>query len=263
MSRELRFRLGDLLAGEPRCDFFGDEELVGFVEDRLGAARLDAFDRHATGCVSCTELVDDLKVFRKLTTAGVTVPAELASFRTVDARVRRRLSRVALGGRLRTFFYWLSPVLVSLLAVLFFWPATEHMIREIETMPFLPPPAVRSADLGLVWRQAGEAWSAGNMERAATLLEVAVAESPGEADLQFYLGHARLLSGDAEGAVAALQLADRLQTDAPSEHTRWMLAAALERVERGEEACTALRSIVEIGATRAADARDIVERACR
>jgi len=263
VSRELRFRLGDLLADGPRCDFFGDEELAGFVENRLGAARLDAFDRHVAGCVSCSELVDDLAMFRKLTTAGVTIPAELASFRTVDGGVRRRLSRVALGSRLRTLFYWLSPVLVSLLAVLLFWPSPEFMIREIETMPFLPPPAVRSADLGQAWRQVGEAWGAGDMQRAATLLEAAVAQSPEEADLQFYLGHARLLNGETERAAAALRQADRLQSDAPSEHTRWMLAAALERIDREEEACAALRSIVEIGATRASEARGIVERDCR
>lgn len=263
MSRELRFRLGDLLADGPRCDFLGDEELIDFVENRLGATRHDAFHRHVVGCASCSELVDDLAIFRKLTAAGVIVPAELAAFRAADSGVRRRLSRIVLGSRLRTLFYWLSPVLVSLLAVLLLWPSPSRMTGEIETMPFLPPPAVRSADLGQVWRQVGEAWSAGEMRHAAALLEAAVAESPQEADLQFYLGYARLRNGEPGRALDALQQADRLQADAPSEHTRWMLAAALERVDRKDEACAALRSVVEIGATRASAAREIVERDCR
>ena len=100
------------------------------------------------------------------------------------------------------------------------------------------------------------------MPRALSRLERAAAAGSEDASLWFYLGQARLLAGDARGAVDALRRADALEIDAPSEHTRWMLAAALERTGRQDEACAALRSVAEIGGTRSAAARARVARWC-
>jgi uncharacterized protein HemY len=94
------------------------------------------------------------------------------------------------------------------------------------------------------------------------LLEQAVVDRPEDADLWFYLGLARVRAGDASGAIEALERADRLQAPLHSEHTRWMLAAAFERVDRKAEACASLASVVELDASRATAARRIADRYC-
>lgn len=262
MSSELRFRLGDLLEGPTRCVFLDDEEMMRLVDGRLAGPRLEAFERHAPGCPSCHELADDLQMFRDLTTSGVTVPAEIKAFEQTDAAVRQKLERISLGRRLRSLLYWLSPALATVLVAVFLWPQ-PRLIARIEPVPVMPPTAVRSPDLSQAWQRIAEAWQAGDLATTAELLEAAVAQAPQDADLLFYLGQTRLLRGEAAAAAEALERADVIQRAAISEHTRWMLAAAFERTDRVDEACAALRSVVQIGATRASAAREIVARRCR
>ena len=259
----LRFRLGELLGDDSRCEHLSPEELMSLVEGRLDAARLEALERHARSCAACSELLDDVETFRGLTNSGVTVASEHRAYLDSDARIRRRLGLVRRTPRFRWFYTWAVPAIAAML-VLVVWlsPGDELLIANVERMPLVPPPTVRTVDSTEAWRQIALAWNDGDMSGAIALLESTVEESEEDASLWFYLGHARLLAGDAAGAVEALSRADSLELDAPSEHTRWMLAAALERVDRRDEACAALRSVVEIGGSRAAAARRLVERSC-
>jgi tetratricopeptide (TPR) repeat protein len=259
---ELRFRLGELLEGPDRCPFLDDEETMRLVDGRLPHPRLEAFERHAAACPACRELADDVGLFHDLTTAGVTVPSESKAFERTDGAVRRALERVTLGRRLRAWLYWLTPALAMVVLLLLLRPEAR-MIADLDPVPVLPPPVVRSPGLDRDWQRIATAWQEGDLERTAELLQQAVAETPQDADLLFYLGQAQLLRGREGAAIELLERVDALQRPAISEHTRWMLAAALERSGREREACAALRSVVEIGGTRAASAREIVKRRCR
>lgn len=263
MITQLHFRLGELLGDDTRCEHLFPEELVSLVEGRLSVDRLEALEQHARTCAACSELLDDVETFRKLTSSGVTISSEHGAFLESDARIRRRLGLSRLALRFRWFVTWLVPAFAAmLLLVVWFSPGDEQLIADIERMPLVPPPTVRTVDSTEAWQQIELAWGADDMPRALALLESTVGDSTEDASLWFYLGQARLLAGDAAGAVDALGRSDALESDAPSEHTRWMLAAALERIDRRDEACEALRSVVEIGGSRAAVARERVERSC-
>jgi hypothetical protein len=260
---QLHFRLGELLGVDSRCENLSPDELMSLVEGRLDGARLDALEQHARSCTACSELLDDVETFRQLTSSGVTVTSEHKTFLESDARIRRRLGLARRLPRFRWFYTWAVPAIAAvLLLVVWLAPGDELLIVNVERMPLVPPPTVRTIDATEAWRQIGQAWDAGDMARAVLLLESAVEVADEDASLWFYLGHARLLAGDAAGAVEALNRSDRLEAVAPSEHTRWMLAAALERIDRRDEACAALRSVVEIGGSRAPAARERVERSC-
>ena len=261
VSSQQPFRLGDLLEGPARCSFLSEDETIGLVDGRLAAPRLVAFERHVVACPACGELADDLQLFRDLTTSGVTIPAEIRAFERTNDSMLEKLNRISLRRRLRDLFYWLSPILVTVLLAVFLWPQSR-LIAEIEPVELVPPPAVRSLDVSQAWQRIADAWESGDLASAADRLEAAVADDPQSADLLFYLGQARLLLGEPAAAVEMLERADAIQQPAISEHTRWMLAAALERTGRRDEACSALRSVVEVDATRAGAAREIVARRC-
>jgi hypothetical protein len=260
---QLHFRLGELLGVDSRCENLSPDELMSLVEGRLDGARLEALEQHARSCTACSELIDDVETFRQLTSSGVAVASEHKAFLESDARIRRKLGLARRLPRFRWFYTWAVPAITAIL-VLAIWlsPGDELLIADVERMPLVPPPTVRTIDATEAWRQIGLAWEADDMARAVVLLESAVEESGEDASLWFYLGHARLLTGDAAGALDALSRSDALERHAPSEHTRWMLAAALERIDRRDEACDALRSVVEIGGSRAPAARERVERSC-
>jgi tetratricopeptide (TPR) repeat protein len=263
VTQQVQFRLGELLGGGARCEHLAPDEVMDLAEGRLRAGRLETLEQHARTCAACTELLDDVETFRKLTVSGVTIPAELRAFERSEARIRRRIGLSRLLSRFRWFLTWSVPAFAAmLLLVLWLAPEPARMIAEVERMPLVPPPSVRAAGAAETWREIALAWSADDMPRALSLLESAAAAGSEDASLWFYLGHARLLAGDARGAVDALARADALEIEAPSEHTRWMLAAALERTDRRNEACAALRSVAEIGGTRGAAARERVERWC-
>jgi hypothetical protein len=260
---QLHFRLGELLGDDSRCENLSPDELMSLVEGRLDGARLEALEQHARSCTACAELLDDVETFRKLTNSGVTVASEHKAFLQSDAKIRRRLGLSRRLPRFRWFYTWAVPAIAAvLLLVVWLSPGDELLIANIERMPLVPPPTVRTIDATEAWRQVGLAWEADDMARAVVLLESAVEGVDEDASLWFYLGHARLLTGDAAGAVDALSRSDALEQDAPSEHTRWMLAAALERIDRRDDACAALRSVVSIGGSRAPAARERLERSC-
>ena len=269
MSDALLFRVGDLLGLDERCDHLSPSELEDLVEGRLLSARLEKLEAHAAACAACTELLGDLEQFRSLVLSGLTVPSERKAFEEANAAAKgrpgprrspRRWFRELFSGLTPV---WLTPALAGvILLMVWLWPSEPVLIATVELVPLQPPPTVRGLSLGETWQRLEEPWRAGDMREAARLLAPAVREHPERADLLFYLGVARLRSGDAEGALEALSRADELEVSTPSENTRWMLAAALERVGRVDEACDALRSVAEIGGARAGDAREITDRAC-
>lgn len=269
MSDALLFRIEDLLGLDERCDHLSSAELQELVEERLPAERLEEWKSHAAGCSACTELLEDLAQYRNLVRSGLTIPSERMAFENADAATRESLGLRRSPGRwFRAWFsglnpVWLTPAVAAiLLLAIWIWPAEPRLIASVEPVPLQPPPTVRGLSLDQTWERLREPWSADDMHAAAGILEPAVRAHPERADLLFYLGVARLRSGDAAGAVEALRRADRLEAPAPSENTRWMLAAALERVGRIDEACGALRSVVEIGGARAGEAGEIADRAC-
>lgn len=265
MSDRLEYRVGDLVGLDGPCDHLSREELEDLVEGRLDPGRFRDLETHAAGCAACTELLSDLDRFRDLLFSGLAVATERRAFEATDPEVRRKLGLLRPPRRwFRPMLFWLTPAMaVLVLALIWLWPTEPVLIARIEPVPLQPPPAVRGLTLSETWSGLEEPWAAGDMARASVLLQAAVEQHPGQPDLLFYLGLARLLGGDATGALAALQEADRIEADFPSEQTRWMLAAALERVGRRDEACATLRSVAEIGGGRSVQAREIVERSCR
>jgi len=269
MNDGLLFRVGDLLGLDAPCDNLSRAEQEDLVEGRLGPERLAEFEAHASVCASCGELLEDLQRYRNLVATGLTIPSERNAFDGTDAAVRRKLGLggAARRGRRGLFSWitplWLTPALATVvLLVLWLWPARPLLIASVEPVPLQPPPTVRGLALERTWERLEGPWRADDMQGAARILEPAAQAHPERVDLWFYLGVARLRSGDAAGAVEALLEADRLEASAPSENTRWMLAAALERTGRVEQACAALRSVAEIGGVRAGAARAITDRAC-
>ncbi len=270
MSDRPRFLVGDLAGLGAPCDHLSAEEAEALAEGRLAAGRLGEIEAHAASCPACAELLDDLERFRTLASRGLTVPSERRAFDAADAAVRRklRLSRAPQSAPRRILraavrYGWLPALAAAVLLLVWLRPPPPVLIASVEAVPLEPPPTVRGLSLGETWDRLERPWNAGAMAEAARILDTAAEEHPDRADLLFYLGVARLRSGEAASAVEALQKADRLEAEAPSENTRWMLAAALERTGRIEEACDALRSVAEIGGARAGAAREIVDRACR
>jgi len=269
MTDGLLFRVGDLVGLDEPCGVLSPAELDGLMEGRLGPDRLAELESHAAACPACAELLDDLAQYRSLLLSGLTIPAERNAFESSNAAVRRRLGLGRACRRFRDWLsrmspLWLTPALATvLLLAVWLWPSRPLLIAAVDAVPLQPPPTVRGVGLSETWDRLQGPWEKDDMRQAARVLERAVKRFPGEADLWFYLGVARLRSGDAGEAVDALLEADRIEAAVPSENTRWMLAAALERVGRVEEACTALRSVAGIGGAKARAAREIAERSCR
>jgi cytochrome c-type biogenesis protein CcmH/NrfG len=265
VNDRLAFRVGDLMGLDEACGHLSPQELEGLVEGRLDRDRLRELEAHAADCAACSELIDDLEQFRTLVAKGLTVSSERKAFEASDAEVRARVGLLRLPRRwFRPLFVWLTPaVAFTFLLAVWFWPSGPRMIAEVERVPLQPPPAVRGLALSETWDRLEGPWKADDMDEAARILSDAVARNPDRPDLLFYLGVARLRAGDAEAALEALSRSDELESAAPSEHTRWMLAAALERNGRADEACAALRSVARIGGVRAEAAREIVEASCR
>jgi len=260
---ELRFRLGELLGSDSHCEHLDEGDLIALVEGRLNAGRLETLTGHSRSCVRCSELLDDVESFRQLTASGVTIPSELRAFAASNAGIRRRLGLGASYARVRSWFGWLVPAIaVGLLLAVWIFPSQETLIPEIDRLPLIAPPTVRAHDAAATWREIDRAWNAGDLRAASVLLEEVVERTPEDASAWFYLGYARLLDGNAVAAVDALERADALETDTPSEHTRWMLAAALDRAGRRGEACTMLESVAEIGGGRAEAAQVLVVDSC-
>ena len=263
MNLVLRFRLGDLLIGPATCAHLDDDEVIGLVEGRLTAERLIHFGGHADDCDSCTELLDDLETFQGVTTHGITIPSERKAYEKSSARIRHRLVRARALAPFRSVLLWLTPAIAAAAAIaVLTWIPDGRLITDIGTVPLVPPPTVRAADVMETWQKLGVAWNEDDMPLAVGLLEEAVSDSPEDTSLWFYLGYARLRTENYPGAVEALRQADTLQVDAPSGQTRFMLAAALERVGRRDDACEALRSVEEIGGSRGQEAGEIVKRSC-
>lgn len=271
MSERPRFRVGDLAGLDAPCGHLSAEEAEALAEGRLAAERLGEIEALAASCPACAELLDDLERFRTLASRGLTVASERRAFDAADAAARRKLGlpraprpgfRRVLRGAVR-YGWFPAAAAAAVLLVVWLTPSRPVLIASVEAVPLEPPPTVRGLSLGETWDRLERPWNAGDMAEAARILDAAAEKHPDRADLLFYLGVARLRSGEAVSAVEALRKADRLEAETPSENTRWMLAAALERTGRTEEACDVLRSVAEIGGARAGAAREIAGRACR
>jgi hypothetical protein len=118
MSLVLRLELGDLLIGPGTCDHLDEEDVDGLVEGRLAADRLTSLATHAGNCGACTELIDDVEMYQKLTTHGITIQSELAAYEKSSARIRRRLARSRGLRRLRTTLVWLTPAVAAVVVAL-------------------------------------------------------------------------------------------------------------------------------------------------
>lgn len=260
MTRTLEFRLGEIFADAPRCSFLDDAEIEPLVEGKISQARRDEWERHAAACLACAELLRDVQTIREIEVSGLTV-GEKRAFRAADSRTAAVLG-VGRRLRLRRGFWMLLPAIAAVLMVAFWIGRSPVRQIPVEPFPLLAPPVVRGVDQAELWRRLEAQWAADDMRGAATLLEQAVVERPEDAGFWFYLGLARLRAGDASAAIEALQRADELQAAVPSEHTRWMLAAAFEQAGRKSDACATLASVVELDGNRAMAARQIVGRYC-
>jgi len=263
VSEHWTFRLGDLLGSGGPCAFLRPEEIEALARGRLGHERRSEFDRHAKDCRACAGVLEELAQFESII-AGGGVPSELRSFRATDSEARKRLGIAPRRDSRRIGFVLVPALAAALLILLFLVPMGESpvLIPEIEPLRFAPPPPTRGISLHEAWQEALDAWNADDFHRAAEVLEQGLRVEPERADLLFYLGYARLRLGENAAALEALSRTDALQQATPSEHTRWFLAAALERARRHREACESLRSVVEIGGLRAERAAAIVDRAC-
>jgi cytochrome c-type biogenesis protein CcmH/NrfG len=256
----LDFRLGELFADVARCSFLDDAETEQLVEGKISDARQREWERHATACVACAELLRDLESIQEIESAGLT-GGERRAFRAADSRTAAALG-VGRQARPRRRFWIMLPALAAVL-LMALWVG-RNPIRQIpvESFPLLAPPAVRGADQADLWTDLERLWSNDDMRGAAVLLDQAVGERPEDAGLWFYLGLARLRAGEPSSAIGALQRADELQATVPSEHTRWMLAAAYEQTGRKAEACAILAAVVELDGSRAEAARQAAGRYC-
>lgn len=260
MTGTLEFRLGELFADVDRCTFLDDAEIELLVDGKLSGTRNGEWERHATGCIACAELLRDLQSLGEIESAGLTV-GERRAFRSADSRASEALGVGRRKRPRRRFWIMFPAIAAALLLVLWVGRPPENQI-SVEPFPLLAPPAVRGVDQADLWSRLDQHWSGDDMRGAAVLLEQAVGETPSDADLWFYLGLARLRDGDAVAAIEALQRADELQANLPSEHTRWMLATAFERVGRRADACENLAAVIELDGSRAPAARQVFGSYC-
>jgi tetratricopeptide (TPR) repeat protein len=256
----LGFRLGELFADVDRCAFLDDVEIEQLVEGKISATRKSEWEQHAAACIACAELLRDLQSIREIESMGLTV-GERRAFRSADSRTSAALGVGRPARPRRRFWIMLPAIAAVMLLALWVGRSPVHQI-PVEPFPLLSPPAVRGVDHAELWTDLERSWSSDDMRGAAALLEQAVGDRPEDADLWFYLGLARLRAGEPSLAIEALQRADGLQASLPSEHTRWMLAAAFEQAGRKADACEALTSVVELEGGRAEAASQVAARYC-
>jgi len=261
MSDEMRFGLGELLGLGPRCDFLGPEEQEALLEGSLSPERRRAFEEHAAECPACSELMADVEMFRDLSAGGTPMASERRAFRETDSRVRRELGLEPGRRARRPMAFGLLAASVAAAALVPRAPEPA-LFEEIDVVALVPPPAVRGGPSVETWEEARAAWEAGDFAGVVTLLSPELDEAPADDGLLFYLGVAHLRLGGHEKAIEALTRLDRLQADLPSENTRWYLAAALDGAGRRQEACGVLRSVFDMGSTRAGEAQRIIQRGC-
>jgi hypothetical protein len=252
----IRFKLVELLGVERSCDYLDDEAVLALIEHKLPPARLRLLEQHASSCADCSELLADAALFEQLAATGLQIPSERRAFRETDDRTRRRLG---IGRRKKPRWPWptwwipaFGALALALLVVLL--RPDSLLFQRIDGIPLVPPPSVRGITLAEVYDGLGPVWARDDMQAALPILERGVEENPAQQDLMFYLGVARVRSGRAAAAVEILETLDGLQSDFPSEHTRWYLAAAYDRSGRRAEACAMLRSVAALGGSRAKEA---------
>jgi len=263
VSDTLQYRIEDLLGPEPRCDFLDPGELIDLAENRLPDARRRGFEQHARECPACFELIRDLETFMRLAARETPIASERRAFRAADPGVRQQVGLASARAPRRPLWIGLLAASAAVLLILVLpRDLRQPLIDEAGTVPFVPPPAVRGAAHPETWEEARRAWEAGDMARVVAVLTPPLEKDTDDPNLLFYVGVAHLAQDEFEGAVSRLEHLDHLQADAPSPHTRWFLAAALDGAGRRDTACAMLRSISSMGATRAGAARRIVERSC-
>ena len=133
-------------------------------------------------------------------------------------------------------------------------------------------PAVRvSAARGLLWRgqpdgqafleelaAALDPYRAGRFAEAMAPLQRLASARPDATEPWFYLGASALMAGRAVDAIPALEAARRLADPAFADEAAWLLAAALERSGRRDDARRELQTMCAGAGTYRARACDVV-----
>lgn len=242
-----------------------DEVTEQYVSGRLSEADQTAFEQHYFQCARCFE---ELRTYRLLR-------AELES---VAASEQPSL----LGVRRR--WIWSLAAAAVIVASALTW--RELRIRElpppggptpaqpteqaravslVELSAVTPPPyqAVRlrsTADAATRrFREAMTHYERGDYTASAKGLSEAAKLDPSQAHTYFYLGASRLLSGNTDPAINALQAAINLGDSGYLEESRFYLAKAFLKKRQLDEARAELLKTVELKGDRERDARTLLE----
>lgn len=135
--------------------------------------------------------------------------------------------------------------------------AADRRLPPVEHVLALRPPEIELPPAALVLRggsidpyidrlaNALAPFRRGQYSRAAVELSAVARRHPREPHARFYAGAARLMNGDAAGAIPDLERASRLAVSDPplSESASWYLAVALERTAGSEAALPVLAGL--------------------
>jgi tetratricopeptide (TPR) repeat protein len=267
MRSRPRFRLGDLAGLDRSCDFLSPEEVDALGKGELTRERLEEFNAHSADCPSCAELAADYDLFVELLEEERLAAGERRAFEESDTRVWNALvsDRRHADRRRRVWPVLAAAAAATVLIVVLLlpWRVTPPLVDELDSIPLIPPPATRSHQPLDLWQRALAAWESNDLDGVCRILEEGISTDPEQADLFFYLGYFRLRLEHNTEAVEALEAADRLQAEFPSENTRWYLAIAYDRVGRRHDACVLLRSVASMGGKRAGPAGAIAGESCQ
>jgi hypothetical protein len=159
-------------------------------------------------------------------------------------------------------------------------PATPESTLAVVRPPEVPPvelavdkPDIKLSASVLTWRGAAnenpfmvnsraafDAYQRNDYSTAAREFSVLQSRYPVSIEVSFYLGVSRLLLGDAAGAIAALEQAERLGDSAFNDDVAWYRALAEHRAGRAGDAEARLDALCRQAGPRAAMACAAVER---
>lgn len=252
----IEFRLGALLGLDEGAPVSADQ-----LDEALAVARAKS---PAELTPRESDLLADAELFKRFVTDGLRIESERRQFQASDQRVRRTIGFIDDEPEKRSNVRWMSTAAVGIAAailLLVMLPKKEALVPGVSEIPLSPPPLVRGASPDL-WKDVATAWEAGAFSDAVDRLAAAAGEDSDDSALLYHLGLARLRAGQDLLAVEALQLANELESDPPSDEIRWLLAAALDAAGDRREACRILRQLGTGFGRRAKEATDRADVHC-